>query len=37
MHPISSKFWGNAQKYGVDGYYKIQAAKGNRSMCTWNY
>ena len=23
MHPISSKLWGNAQDYGLDGYYRI--------------
>jgi len=37
MLPISSKLWGNAQDYGLDEYYKIQFAKGNRSICTWNY
>jgi len=23
MHTISSKLWGNAQDYGLDGYYRI--------------
>jgi len=33
MQPIFLKFGGNVQDYGLDGYYKIQVAKGNRSMC----
>jgi len=37
IHLISSKLWGNAQDYGLDGYYKIQVAKGNRSTCAWKY
>jgi len=37
MHPISSKLQGNAQDYGLDGHSKIQVAKGNRSICAWNY
>jgi len=37
MHLISLKLWGNAQDYGLDRYYKIQVAKGNRSICAWKY
>jgi len=32
MHPISSKLWANAQGYGLDGYCRIQVAKGNISI-----
>ena len=33
MHLILSKFWGNAQDYGLDRCCKIQVSKGNRSIC----
>jgi len=38
MHPISSKLWGNAQDYGLDGYYRIQVVRvTDQYVCTWNY
>jgi len=37
MLPISLKFGGNVQYYGLDRYNKIQVAKGNRSIYEWNY
>jgi len=30
MQPISLKFLGNIQDYGLDGYYKFQVPKGNK-------